>query len=224
MPPTGNPAAKQKILRASERLFAQQGYDSTSMDQIAARAGVNKALIYYYFKNKQHLRDSLFSKLMEDSIALMDARLQTMPQKYAKHLSEMPVEDLMKKYPGSYFDDLIAEMVDFFEKNRNVLKIIMMESFKAKTDHPDIFKFFEVLFYDQVKKMAKSGLPYKIDNTQMIYEFFTGFMPMINFIILHDQWARHFKMDEQDLKADFVRSFIKTHIMHTELKPSDGRQ
>ena len=220
MTPTGNPAAKQKILRASERLFAQQGYDATSMDQIAARAGVNKALIYYYYKNKQALRDSLFEKLMADTINLIDHRLGEIPSNYLKNLSTKSMEGLMGKYPDNYFEDLIADIVNFFEKNRNVLKIIMMESFTARNDYPDIFKFFESLYYDQTKKMITAGLPYKINNTQLIYEFFTGFMPVITFIILHDQWARHFKIDEKKLKADFVKSFIKTHIMHTEFKPS----
>ena len=214
------PGVKSKILKTAEQLFARQGYHATSMDQIAAKTGVNKALIYYYFKNKQHLRESLFSKLMEESIALMDKRLNDMPKKYIKHLSNMSVEELMKKYPDTYFDNLIADVVNFYEKNRNVLKIIMMESFTTRNDYPDIFKFFEALYYDQTKKLVNAGLPYKIDNTQLIYEFFTGFMPVITFIILHDQWARHFKIDEKKLKADFVKSFIKTHIMHTEFKPS----
>ena len=43
---------RQKILDAAERLFADQGFDATSVESIAAAAGVNKALIYYYFKDK----------------------------------------------------------------------------------------------------------------------------------------------------------------------------
>ena len=43
---------KQKILNVAGELFAENGFDGTSVDSIANAAGVNKALIYYHFKDK----------------------------------------------------------------------------------------------------------------------------------------------------------------------------
>jgi TetR/AcrR family transcriptional regulator len=47
--------SKDRILAAAERLFAEQGYAATSIREIAQGAGVNRALIYYYFKDKRDL-------------------------------------------------------------------------------------------------------------------------------------------------------------------------
>jgi len=53
---------EQKILRAAERLFARHGFSRTSVQDIAREAGVNSALIFYYFQSKQNLYSSIFEE------------------------------------------------------------------------------------------------------------------------------------------------------------------
>ena len=43
------------LIDAAEKLFFEKGYDNVTMDEIADGAEVNKALLYYYFKNKEAL-------------------------------------------------------------------------------------------------------------------------------------------------------------------------
>jgi AcrR family transcriptional regulator len=50
---------RQRIMRAAEEVFANQGYDAASISDISAAAGVNRALIYYYFKDKEDLYRSI---------------------------------------------------------------------------------------------------------------------------------------------------------------------
>ncbi|SRR5581483_8171866 len=50
-PARGAPA-RELILDAAERLFARRGFAATTIKQIAAAAGVNSALLYYYFRDK----------------------------------------------------------------------------------------------------------------------------------------------------------------------------
>lgn len=47
--------SRAAILQAAEGIFAEQGLDGARTDAIARRAGVNKALLYYYFKSKERL-------------------------------------------------------------------------------------------------------------------------------------------------------------------------
>ena len=56
---------KAKILRESRTLFSKQGYDATTVDDIARESKVNKALIYYYFKNKSGLYNEVMSGLFD---------------------------------------------------------------------------------------------------------------------------------------------------------------
>lgn len=47
-------------MEAAERLFAEKGFDGTSVRDIAEEAGVNLAMISYYFGSKEKLMESLF--------------------------------------------------------------------------------------------------------------------------------------------------------------------
>ena len=46
---------RKGLIDAAEKLFFEKGYDNVTMDEIADEAEVNKALLYYYFKNKEAL-------------------------------------------------------------------------------------------------------------------------------------------------------------------------
>ncbi|MEN6328784.1 MAG: TetR/AcrR family transcriptional regulator [Methanobacteriaceae archaeon] len=46
---------RRDIIKAAEKVFFAKGYDRVTMDEIAREAEVNKALLYYYFKNKETL-------------------------------------------------------------------------------------------------------------------------------------------------------------------------
>lgn len=68
--PRGRPVAngqqglKTRILDTAEELFAENGYAATSIRRIADQAGVNPALVHYYFDNKK----TLLQKVMERSL------------------------------------------------------------------------------------------------------------------------------------------------------------
>lgn len=51
-----------QILEAAERLFASKGFDGTTVRDIADEAGVNIAMISYYFGSKEKLMEALFSQ------------------------------------------------------------------------------------------------------------------------------------------------------------------
>jgi AcrR family transcriptional regulator len=51
----GEPATRERIAEAARRLFAERGFDRTSMRAVAAAAGVDPALVHHYFGTKQRL-------------------------------------------------------------------------------------------------------------------------------------------------------------------------
>lgn len=57
------------ILEAATRLFLEKGYQATSMDEVAATAGVSKQTIYTHFRNKEEL----FSQLVLGNAERVDA-------------------------------------------------------------------------------------------------------------------------------------------------------
>ena len=56
---------RDRILTAAERLFSEAGIDGVSMREIAAEAGVQLALISYYFGTKQELYRAVFRRRIE---------------------------------------------------------------------------------------------------------------------------------------------------------------
>ena len=54
-PAPGGPSARERIVHAATAEFARHGYDGARMDAMAKAAGVNKALLYYYFPGKAEL-------------------------------------------------------------------------------------------------------------------------------------------------------------------------
>src|SRR5215472_8039705 len=83
------------ILQAALQEFAHEGVAGARTDEIARRAGVNKALLYYYFKDKEGLylaaleqvSSGLFAKVM----AVLDA-------------SDMDPRHKLLKYVEAHFD------------------------------------------------------------------------------------------------------------------------
>jgi TetR/AcrR family transcriptional regulator len=56
---------REKILATATRLFSEQGFDTTSLSQVAREAGVSKALIFWHFDCKEKLYRSAMHKTLE---------------------------------------------------------------------------------------------------------------------------------------------------------------
>jgi TetR/AcrR family transcriptional regulator len=54
---------EQRILDAAHKVFVQRGTAGARMQEIADEAGVNKALLHYYFRSKDGLADAVFKRV-----------------------------------------------------------------------------------------------------------------------------------------------------------------
>lgn len=55
---------EEKILDAAKNVFIKKGMDGARMQEIANEAGINKALLHYYFRSKEKLFDAIFSSII----------------------------------------------------------------------------------------------------------------------------------------------------------------
>lgn len=70
---------KRKIFEASMKLFAEKGYDATSVEEITATVGVAKGTLYYHFSSKEEIFEFLIEegvKLLKNSIDIKTENLQ----------------------------------------------------------------------------------------------------------------------------------------------------
>ncbi|MEV4318330.1 helix-turn-helix domain-containing protein [Actinocrispum sp. NPDC049592] len=63
---------RSRIQEVALELFAEQGYDKTSLREIAERLGVTKAALYYHFKTKEEIVTSLFEAAFAGINRLVD--------------------------------------------------------------------------------------------------------------------------------------------------------
>lgn len=90
--------SRAAILRAAVAEFADYGIDGARTDRIAREARVNKALLYYYFKDKDALYEAVlnqvFSGMREQVMPVLD--------------SDLPPKQKLLEYVGRYFDYIAA--------------------------------------------------------------------------------------------------------------------
>ena len=105
--PRGSDGAqtRERILAVAQELFTRQGYDKTSLRDIAERLEITKAALYYYFPRK------------EDILLELHLRLQTLGETIIAELEAAP--DGAARV--AIWPRLANEMIDFMVDNRELL-------------------------------------------------------------------------------------------------------
>ncbi len=87
-------STEEKILNAAQNVFIQKGMDGARMQEIADEAGINKALLHYYFRTKEKLFGAIFKKVFS----------QIFPNLMAMVHSELPLEEKLGIFIEKYID------------------------------------------------------------------------------------------------------------------------
>lgn len=90
---------REQIRDVALELFAEQGYEKTSLREIAERLGVTKAAVYYHYRTKEEILESLFSDLLGGVEEIVDwgraqpARQETrlaVLERYSRLIGDQP--------------------------------------------------------------------------------------------------------------------------------------
>ncbi len=107
-PKTSLPDTRKRILAAACDEFGAHGFAATTVDRIARRARVNKAMIYYHFPNKR----ALYTSIIRDVFAPITERVRAMQD-------EQP--------PARKLDRLIDTLVRSIDESTYFLPIFLRE-------------------------------------------------------------------------------------------------
>lgn len=58
-------STEDKILEAAKNVFVTKGMEGARMQEIADEAGINKALLHYYFRSKERLFEAIFAEIIK---------------------------------------------------------------------------------------------------------------------------------------------------------------
>ncbi len=87
----------KRIMDAAFSLVAAQGYESTSISQIAIKAGVSKGLMYNYFESKEDLLEKLVNNAMDEGDKVMGELVSNDPQKTLKNIIKWFFKELRER-------------------------------------------------------------------------------------------------------------------------------
>jgi len=102
---------RDRIKAVALELFTEQGYDATSLREIAERLGVTKAALYYHFKTK----DDIVSSFVNDRIAQLDELIawgRTQPRTMETRRA------LIRRYSDDLYRGSAYQMMRFMERNQ----------------------------------------------------------------------------------------------------------
>lgn len=93
-------STEKKILDAAHSVFLRKGLDGSRMQEIATQAGINKALLHYYFRTKQKLFEAIFREIISHAFpdiknllfsdASIDIKIETFIERYTEMLLKNP--------------------------------------------------------------------------------------------------------------------------------------
>ncbi len=113
--PTSRTDTRSRVQKVALELFAEQGYEKTSLREIAERLGVTKAALYYHFKSKEDIVHSF----TDDYFAEIDALLDWAKEQPRTEATRLAILD---RYVGVVIGG--SEVFRFLEQNRASMQAI----------------------------------------------------------------------------------------------------
>lgn len=130
---------EDKIVEAAKTVFIRKGMDGARMQEIATEAGINKALLHYYFRTKAKLFEKIFTLVFKDIFAVLQMAV----------LKELSFEQFLERFITEYITLLkrkpyIPQFV-IHEINRNPERIV---------DQMKNTQFDKQILFDLINKAA----------------------------------------------------------------------
>lgn len=104
---------KRKIFETSMKLFAEKGYDATSIEEITATVGVAKGTLYYHFSSKEEI----FNFLVEEGIKLLQNSVDIKTAKFTNYIDKIKAIVLIQIKVVVKYEDLIKILLSQFWGN-----------------------------------------------------------------------------------------------------------
>lgn len=184
--------AKERIMNAAVKIFAEKSYEGSRIDEIAKEAQVPKSLIYYHFKSKEEILQVLIDKFVEEYITIISEVVEEGHQEKA--------EELPERMRTTYYE--------FGQRNADLVRVILIDSLKKTKEKPVLFQIVEAMIAKEAEK--KKGLDFDVQERR-IAEFFTSFMPNYAYVCFADAWVNYFQMERKQFDQYYLKVYEETH-------------
>ncbi len=196
--------AEERILAAARKVFMTHGMTGARMQDIADEAGINKALLHYYFRDKDKLFETIF----------MEEAQKFFPKINIIFSADMPLFEKIELFVSEYVDEILENpFLPWFvlnELNRDPDHFIDKIWGKAQLPKPQ--KFLE-----QMEKEVRKGNIKRIDPMHLllnllsmtIFPFIAKPMLQKNFGMSDAQFRALMQQRKKEVPAFIIQSIKK---------------
>jgi TetR/AcrR family transcriptional regulator len=188
-------SAEEKILEAAKEVFMKYGLYGARMQDIADTAGINKALLHYYFRNKEKLFDKIFEGALVKFFEQMDVFSN----------SELPI----KKRVFIYIDNIIEFYAEYPQMSMFIIKEIgnNPELFREKIQAAKKNKTLRLI--QVLEDAMKAGEIKKFDSAM----FLVNIQSLCTYPFLASPMFKHsLKAHGKDWEKDFSTEKLKQSV------------
>jgi len=194
---------EERILEAAKNVFIKKGMYGARMQEIADEAGINKAMLHYYFRSKDKLFDAIFKEAFHEFA----------PKAFSILKGDLPIEEKISRFVSNYIDVVSANpflpifIINEINQNpdrlnhiRNILGMVKEELYKDMKVKVEYGEFREI---DPVQLliniMAMSIFPFLVRPIiQGAFEY-------------SDEKYREFLEERKKLIPEIIISYLKSN-------------
>jgi AcrR family transcriptional regulator len=189
---------KEQILQHASDVFARYGYDKTTLDDIGKRCGLNKASLYYYFKNKEEI----FVQVISTEAAIFISELQ---ERTSLILS---VEDKIVHY--------LSERIKRYEEVINFTQLSLESLQKVEPLYLNLYQKVKTKEIQFIARLIQEGI-----NTGELEE--TDTMDLAESLFIISDALKHDRMTQEEVYFDGQYDYEKVEeklktIVHLIIK------
>ncbi|MGI6070568.1 MAG: TetR/AcrR family transcriptional regulator [Blautia sp.] len=163
---------KEQIIEEALNLFSQKGYDAVSVRHIAKAVGIKESSLYYHFKNKQEIFDTIVDFCFQKAEEYF--RRQALPFEKGDDLSRFCTTD-----PEELTDLLFTTFRYFFEDPYNVRfrKLLILSQYgsqKIQTIYRHLYREYPIRLQSHIFQMLMDAGLFRKENPHAVaMEFYS---------------------------------------------------
>ncbi|MBE0685757.1 MAG: TetR/AcrR family transcriptional regulator [Anaerolineaceae bacterium] len=191
--------SRQKILNAALDEFSEKGYDGSRVEDIAQRAGISKALIYYNFDSKEMILNEILDGIVQSLV---------------EHLSKIYLSGTEEKKSKPVTEEEFIASLNYILDKRKEMTLLIMQSLGARSKQKRILNIWNEINL-KLRSSILTERGYRSERfeetTQRLIDYFLIFIPYIMYAVLGSDWIQDNEISTSQANSALSKVFINIY-------------